>query len=202
MRNNAKEIIYIGKAKALKNRVTSYFAAQENLTEKVRQMVSNVDDFDYIICDSEFEALILECSLIKQYMPKYNILLKDDKGYNYISITDEEYPRLLAVKQLPLDGKVLGPYYSGYYLKQALLEAKKIYKLPICTKKFSSDKSKNVRPCLNHFIGICSAPCAGKISKKDYIASVNGAVEFLKKGSAQTLKLLKEDNYRKNIVAA
>ena len=85
MRNNAKEIIYIGKAKALKNRVTSYFASQENLLEKVRQMVSHVDDFDYIICDSEFEALILECSLIKQYMPKYNILLKDDKGYNYIS---------------------------------------------------------------------------------------------------------------------
>lgn len=193
MRNKQKEIIYIGKAKALKNRVTSYFASQENLLEKVRQMVSNVDDFDYIICDSEFEALILECSLIKQYMPKYNILLKDDKGYNYISISDDEYPLLTAVKQLPESGKVLGPYYSGYYLKQALSEAKKIYKLPLCTKKFSSDKKKNVRPCLNHFIGLCSAPCAGKISKKDYIESVNGAVEFLKKGSAQTLKALKEE---------
>ena len=193
MRNNAKEIIYIGKAKALKNRVTSYFASQENLLEKVRQMVSHVDDFDYIICDSEFEALILECSLIKQYMPKYNILLKDDKGYNYISISDDEYPLLNAVKQLPESGKVLGPYYSGFFLKQALSEAKKIYKLPLCTKKFSSEKKKNVRPCLNHFIGLCSAPCAGKISKEDYIESVNGAVEFLKKGSAQTLKALKEE---------
>ena len=193
MRNKAKEVIYIGKAKALKNRVTSYFASQENLLEKVRQMVSNVDDFDYIICDSEFEALILECSLIKQYMPKYNILLKDDKGYNYIHITDDEYPLLKAVKQLPEGGKVLGPYYSGYFLNQALSEAKKIYKLPLCSKKFSSDKKKNVRPCLNHFIGICSAPCAGRISKKDYIESVNGAVDFLKKGSAQTLKTLKEE---------
>lgn len=193
MRNKDKEIIYIGKAKALKNRVTSYFASQENLLEKVRQMVSNVDDFDYIICDSEFEALILECSLIKQYMPKYNILLKDDKGYNYISISDDEYPVLKAVKQLPKSGKVLGPYYSGYFLNQALAQAKKIYKLPLCSKKFSSDKKKNVRPCLNHFIGLCSAPCAGKISKSDYIASVNSAVEFLKKGSAETLKALKEE---------
>lgn len=193
MRNKQKDVIYIGKAKALKNRVTSYFASQENLLEKVRQMVSNVEDFDYIICDSEFEALILECSLIKQYMPKYNILLKDDKGYSYISITDEEYPRLNAVKQLPKEGKVLGPYYSSYFLKQALSEAKKIYKLPLCSKKFSSEKKKNVRPCLNHFIGLCSAPCANKISKQDYIDSVNGAVEFLKKGSAQTLKSLKEE---------
>ncbi len=193
MRNKQKDVIYIGKAKALKNRVTSYFASQENLLEKVRQMVSNVEDFDYIICDSEFEALILECSLIKQYMPKYNILLKDDKGYSYISITDEEYPRLNAVKQLPKDGKVLGPYYSSYFLKQALSEAKKIYKLPLCSKKFSSEKKKNVRPCLNHFIGLCSAPCANKISKQDYIDSVNGAVEFLKKGSSQTLKTLKEE---------
>ncbi len=190
MRNKAKEIIYIGKAKALKNRVTSYFASQENLWIKVRQMVSHVDDFDYIICDSEFEALVLECSLIKQYMPKYNILLKDDKGYNYISVTDEEYPRLLAVKQLPKDGKVLGPYYSNYYLNNALSQAKKIYKLPLCTKTFSKKTQKNVRPCLNHFIGLCSAPCAGKISKKDYIESVNGAVEFLKKGSKETLKSL------------
>lgn len=193
MRNKDKEVIYIGKAKALKNRVTSYFASQDNLLEKVRCMVSNVYDFDYIICDSEFEALVLECSLIKQYMPKYNILLKDDKGYNYISISDDEYPILKAVKQLPDSGKVLGPYYSSYFLSQALSEAKKIYKLPLCSKKFSSEKNKNVRPCLNHFIGLCSAPCAGKISKKDYIESVNSAVEFLKKGSAETLKTLKAE---------
>ena len=193
MRNKAKEIIYIGKAKALKNRVTSYFASQENLTEKVRQMVSNVYDFDYIICDSEFEALVLECSLIKQYMPKYNILLKDDKGYNYISISDDEYPVLKAVKQMPKKGKVLGPYYSNYYLNQALSQAKKIYKLPLCSKTFSSEKNKNARPCLNYFIGLCSAPCANKISKSEYIESVNSAVDFLKKGSAQTLKALKEE---------
>ncbi len=192
MRNAQKEVIYIGKAKALKNRVSSYFASQENLWIKVRQMVNNVEDFDYIICDSEFEALVLECSLIKQYMPKYNILLKDDKGYNYISISNDEYPILKAVKQMPKDEKVLGPYYSSFYLNKALAEAKKIYKLPLCTKKFSSNTSRNVRPCLNYFIGLCSAPCAGKISKKDYIESVNGAIGFLKNGSKETLKTLKE----------
>ncbi len=192
MKNADKDIIYIGKAKALKNRVTSYFASQENLLEKVRQMVARVEDFDYILCDSEFEALVLECSLIKQYMPKYNILLKDDKGYSYISITDEEYPRLKAVKQMP-KGKCLGPYYSSYFLNQALSEAKRIYKLPLCNKVFSSDKKANVRPCLNYFIGICSAPCANKISKKDYVESVNSAVDFLKKGSAETIKSLKAE---------
>lgn len=191
MKNADKSIIYIGKAKSLKNRVTSYFASQENLLPKVRRMVENVSDFDYVICDSEFEALVLECSLIKQYMPKYNILLKDDKGYNYIEITDDEYPLLKAVKQMP-SGKYLGPYYSSYFLNTALSQAKKIYKLPLCNKKFSENKS-NSRPCLNHFIGICSAPCSGKISKNDYIESVNGAVDFLKKGSMETLKQLKSD---------
>lgn len=191
MKNADKDIIYIGKAKSLKNRVTSYFASQDNLLEKVRRMVENVSDFDYILCDSEFEALVLECSLIKQYMPKYNILLKDDKGYSYISISDDEYPRLNAVKQMP-KGKCLGPYYSSYFLNQALSQAKKIYKLPLCNKKFTENKT-NTRPCLNYFIGLCSAPCAGKISKADYIDSVSGAVEFLKKGSAETLKALKTE---------
>ena len=190
MRNSEKEVIYIGKAKSLKNRVTSYFASQDNLWIKVRQMVANTQDFDYILCDSEFEALVLECSLIKQYMPKYNILLKDDKGYNYISITDDEYPHLKAVKQLPKTGKVLGPYYSSYFLNQALSQAKKIYKIPTCNKKFSQKAPKNVRPCLNYFMGLCSAPCANKISKSEYLKSVQGAVEFLKNGSEQTIKNL------------
>ena len=95
MKNKDKKIIYIGKAKALKNRVSSYFGSHSNHSLKVIRMVENVDDFDYILCDTEFEALVLECSLIKQHMPKYNILLKDDKGYNYIKITEKNYPKII-----------------------------------------------------------------------------------------------------------
>lgn len=191
MRDKSGGIIYIGKAKKLKNRVSQYFRSQERHLEKVRQMVAHVSDFDYIIVDSEFEALILECSLIKQHTPKYNILLKDDKGYHYIHITNGDYRRISAEKQLVDDGgENIGPYNSSYMLRQALDEAKRIFMLPQCTMNFTP--GKRTRPCLNAHIGLCSAPCAGKISQKDYNESVNGAIEFLKKGSAQTVKTLTE----------
>ena len=191
MRDKSGGIIYIGKAKKLKNRVSQYFRSQERHLEKVRQMVAHVNDFDYIIVDSEFEALILECSLIKQHTPKYNILLKDDKGYHYIHITNGDYRRISAEKQLIDDGgENIGPYNSSYMLRQALDEAKRIFMLPQCTMNFTP--GKRTRPCLNAHIGLCSALCAGKISQKDYNESVNGAIEFLKKGSAQTVKTLTE----------
>lgn len=191
MRDKNGDIIYIGKAKKLKNRVSQYFRSQERHLEKVRQMVAHVNDFDYIIVDSEFEALILECSLIKQNTPKYNILLKDDKGYHYIHITPGEYRRITAEKQLIDDGgENIGPYNSSYMLRNALDEAKRIFMLPQCTMNFTP--GKRTRPCLNAHIGLCSAPCAGKISQADYDDAVNGAIEFLKKGSAQTVKMLTE----------
>ena len=114
MKDKTGKIIYIGKAKALKNRVSQYFGSQNNHTLKVHRMVENVDSFDYILTDSEFEALVLECSLIKQHSPKYNILLKEDKGYNYIKITQGEWKNIYAVKQKTDDGsRYLGPYTSG-----------------------------------------------------------------------------------------
>lgn len=190
MRNRDGEIIYIGKAKKLKNRVSQYFRSQERHLEKVRKMVSNVDDFDYILVDSEFEALILECSLIKQNSPKYNILLKDDKGYHYIHLTNEPWPRLTAEMQLKNDGgENIGPYNSSYMLRQAVDEAKRVFKLPQCGTVFS-DGMKKARPCLNYHIGLCSAPCSGKISREEYLEAVNGAVAFLKKGSDETVKSL------------
>lgn len=189
MRNKNGEIIYIGKAKKLKNRVSQYFRSQERHNEKVRQMVAHVSDFDYIIVDSEFEALILECSLIKQNSPKYNILLKDDKGYHYIHITNEPWRRITAEKQLKSDGENIGPYNSSYMLRQAVDEAKKIFKLPTCSMTFS-DNMKRARPCLNAYIGLCCAPCSGKIGRKEYDENVSGAIEFLKKGSADTVKEL------------
>lgn len=190
MKDKNKKIIYIGKAKALKNRVSSYFGSHTNHTLKVIRMVEHADDFDYILCDSEFEALVLECSLIKQHQPKYNILLKDDKGYNYIKITPPPFSKISECKQMTEDGSsYLGPYTSGYSVKQAVEETLKIYKLPRCNKQFPRDYGKS-RPCLNGFMGICSAPCAGRISKSDFAANIADAVDFLKGGSAKAVKEL------------
>lgn len=192
MKNDKKEIIYIGKAKALKNRVSQYFGSDKNHPEKVRRMVSNVNDFDYILCESEFEALVLECSLIKQHKPKYNILLKDDKGYSYIRISKELYPKLSFEMQKSDDNaEYLGPYMSSWYAKNAVDEARKIFKLPSCGKSFPRDIKKD-RPCLNYYIKQCSAPCCGKISQKDYCDSVTAAAEFLKSGNTDSVRIMTE----------
>ena len=151
-------------------------------------MVENVDDFDYILVDTEFEALVLECSLIKQHQPKYNILLKDDKGYNYIKITKDDFPRISECKRIDDDGATyIGPYVSNFSVKQAVEETLKIFKLPRCNKRFPQDYGKS-RPCLNGFMGICSAPCAGKISKEEYQKNIADAIAFLKGGSQQAVR--------------
>lgn len=201
MKNKDKKIIYIGKAKALKNRVSSYFGSHSNHSLKVIRMVENVDDFDYILCDTEFEALVLECSLIKQHQPKYNILLKDDKGYNYIKITKEEFPKISECKQmLDDDATYIGPYISTFSVKNAVEETLKIFKLPRCNKKFPRDYNKS-RPCLNGFMGLCSAPCNGGITKAEYLSAVNDAVAFLKGGSNQAIKDMtaKMEEYSENL---
>lgn len=172
------EVIYVGKAKALKNRVTQYFGAGTNHTLKVKKMVENVNRFEYIVCDTEFEAFILENSLIKQHQPKYNILLKDDKGYHYIKITDEKWKKICAVKQKTKDGKYIGPFNSGVTVKNTVDEALKVFKLPSCNRSFD----KPSKPCLNYHIGICSAPCKAKMSLTDYNEQVESAVSFIKKG--------------------
>lgn len=196
MKNKDKKIIYIGKAKKLKNRVSSYFGSHSNHSLKVIRMVENVDDFDYILVDTEFEALVLECSLIKQHMPKYNILLKDDKGYNYIKITKGEFPRISECKKIDDDDATyIGPYISNFSVKQAVEETLKIFKLPRCNKQFPRDYGKS-RPCLNGFMGLCAAPCAARITKEEYVNNVNDAVAFLKGGSQKTVKELTEEMNR------
>lgn len=188
MKNKDKKIIYIGKAKKLKNRVSSYFGSHAGHSLKVIRMVENVDDFDYILVDTEFEALVLECSLIKQHMPKYNILLKDDKGYNYIKITKGDFPRISECKRIDDDGaEYIGPYISGFSVKQAVEETLKIFKLPRCSKSFPRDYGKS-RPCLNGFMGICCSPCAGKITQQEYSKTVADAVAFLKGGSKASVR--------------
>ena len=183
-------IIYIGKAKALKNRVSQYFGSQNNHPEKVRRMVDNVDDFEYIITDSEFEALILECSLIKQHTPKYNILLKDDKGYSYIRVSPGDWGKLSYVLQKADDGATyIGPYKSSYYVKSAVEEANKIFMLPTCSRQFPRDFRK-ARPCLNYHIKQCMAPCTGRVKLADYRESLQQALDFLKGGSSNSIRQL------------
>ena len=183
-------IIYIGKAKALKNRVSQYFGSQNNHPEKVRRMVDNVDDFEYIITDSEFEALILECSLIKQHSPKYNILLKDDKGYSYIRVGAGDWGKLSYVLQKADDGALyIGPYKSSYYVKSAVEEANRIFMLPTCNRQFPRDFRK-ARPCLNYHIHRCMAPCTGRVKLSDYRESLDQALDFLKGGSSNSIRQL------------
>lgn len=190
MKDKKGQIIYIGKAKALKNRVSSYFRSVEKHTPKVYRMVENVWDFEYIVTSSEFEALVLECSFIKQHTPKYNILLKDDKGYHYIRVGGGEYGKITACHQPLKDGaRYLGPYISGYVVKQTVDEVNKVFLLPTCNRNFPQEIGKQ-RPCLNYHIKQCMAPCSGKISPQEYAEALEEAVSFLKGSSANIQKIL------------
>lgn len=196
MKNKNGEIIYIGKAKALKNRVSQYFGSPNGHTVKVRKMVDNVDDFDYIVTDSEFEALVLECSLIKQHMPKYNILLKDDKGYSYIKVAGDTYKTITAALQKADDGaEYIGPYTSSYAVKQSVDAANKIFMLPQCGKVFDGKITRS-RPCLNYYIAQCCGVCTGKVRKADYQEAVSQAIRFLKGDTKEILASLQEDMLR------
>lgn len=193
MKNAADAIIYIGKAKKLKNRVSQYFGSQANHSPKVRKMVALVDHFDYIVVGNEFEALVLECSLIKQHRPKYNILLKDDKGYHYVRVSAPPYSRLSEAKQIADDGaQYIGPFMSSYTVKQAVDEANKIFSLSTCNRTLAYGKRTGERPCLSHHIGQCCAPCTGRVDPDEYQARVNDAVEFLTKGRADTMATLQK----------
>ncbi len=178
MYSKSGEIIYVGKAKQLKNRVTQYFGAGNEHTRKVKMMVQNVNRFEYIVCDSEFEAFILENSLIKKHQPKYNILLKDDKGYFYIKVTDDKWRKIVAVKQKETDGKYIGPYNSFSVVRETVDEVLKVFKLPQCNRSFD----KPTKPCLNFHLGICSAPCKNKTNLESYNEQIDSAVTFIKKG--------------------
>ena len=192
MKDSRGEIIYVGKAKALKNRVVSYFRENSAHTEKVRRMVSCVADFDYIVTGSEFEALVLECSLIKLHNPKYNILLKDDKGYHYIHISDGPYPRITAGLQKSSSGTDLGPYVSSFTVKQTVDEANRVFCLPTCSKRFPQEFGKS-RPCLNFHIHRCFGLCQGKMGQEEYQNLIQEAVEYIKNGSVSSVDEMKKE---------
>ena len=192
--HDAKDaIIYVGKAISLKNRVRQYFQSSRDKTAKIKQMVSKIARFEYIVTDSELEALVLECNLIKEHRPRYNTMLKDDKTYPYIKVTaSEEYPRILFSRQMKKDkNKYFGPFTSAGAVKDTIELIRKIYRIRACSRKLPQDMGKD-RPCLYYHIHQCDAPCQGYISQADYQKSVKQAVGFLNGQYEPVIKYLEE----------
>ena len=191
MHDKIGTIIYVGKAVNLKNRVRQYFRPSTNHSAKIKRMVSKIDYFEYIITDSELEALVLECNLIKEHSPKYNTMLKDDKTYPFIKITTgEHFPRVLFSRKIVHGtGKYYGPYTSAGAVKDTIELLCKLYKIRTCNRKLPADQGRE-RPCLNYHIGQCSAPCQGYINEEDYRKSIESVMEFLDGDYSHILKSL------------
>ena len=193
MKDKTGHIIYIGKAKLLKNRVTSYFHAVEAHNAKTYKLVSVIYDFDFIVTDTELDALVLEASLIKLHSPKYNILLKDDKGFSYFRITGGDYPRIRhSFRKDDPDSTYIGPYMSAFTVKQTAEECNRIFMLPTCGKEFPRDFGKD-RPCLNYHIKRCMGVCRGCISKEEYADIIKQAVDYIKNGSKDSVEQLTKE---------
>ena len=186
-------IIYVGKAVSLKNRVRQYFQASRNKGVKIEQMVTQIAWFEYIVADSELEALVLECNLIKEHRPKYNTMLKDDKAYPFIQVTvQEDFPRVLFARRMKKDkSRYFGPYTSAGAVKDSIELIRKLYRLRSCSRRLPQDQGKE-RPCLYYHIKQCDAPCQGYISKEDYRKKINGALEFLNGNFKDVLKELEK----------
>ncbi len=197
MHDKKDTTIYVGKAVSLKNRVRQYFQPSKTVTPKIASMIEKIDHFEYIITDSELEALVLECNLIKEHRPKYNTMLMDDKGYPFIKATvGEPYPRLLFARQPKRDkAKYFGPYTSAGAVKDTLLLMQKIYNIRTCNRSLPKEIGK-ARPCLNYHIKQCKAPCQGYISQDEYRENFNQAMEFLNGNYNEVLKML-EDKMQK-----
>ena len=193
MHDRQDEIIYVGKAVSLKNRVRQYFQTSRKVTPKIARMISQIDHFEYIITDSEVEALVLENNLIKEYMPKYNTMLKDGKTYPFIKATIyEDFPRLMYARQQKRDKcKYFGPFTSVGAANDTLELAHKIYKIRTCRRVLPRDTGKE-RPCLNYHIGQCAAPCQGNISKEEYAENFKKAVRLIEGDYSQVIDYLKE----------
>lgn len=193
MRNSQEEIIYVGKAINLRNRVRQYFHSPSQLTAKTIVLVSHIESIETIVTDSEMEALILECNLIKMHHPRYNILLKDDKSYPWIRLTlNEEYPRILMTREYKKDGgKYFGPFTSSYAVKNTIEAILKIYPLKTCNRPVFYGQ-KNGRPCLNYHIGQCQAPCQGNVSKAKYAKDIQSILDILNGRHMDLIKNLKE----------
>ncbi len=193
MHDERDDIIYVGKAISLKNRVRQYFQTSRNKGVKIEQMVTHITRFEYIVTDSELEALVLECNLIKEHRPKYNTMLMDDKTYPFIKVTvDEAFPRVMMARQMIKDkSRYFGPYTSAGAIKDTLELIRKLYHIRSCNRKLPKDIGKE-RPCLNYHIHQCMAPCQGYISKEDYRRSIQEVIHFLNGNYDVILKELEE----------
>lgn len=194
MKNKAGKVIYVGKAVSLKNRVRQYFQSSKNHSDKVKSMVKHIDSFEYIMTDSELEALILECNLIKKYKPKYNILLRDDKTYPYIKVTvKEDFPRVMKVRRVLKDGaKYFGPYTNVTAVNDTLDIIKNIYPIRTCNIDIKKAIKNSARPCLNYHIKRCVGPCTGRVSKEEYKKMIDGILLFLSGKEENLIDLLEE----------
>ena len=188
-------VIYVGKARNLSNRVRQYFAKLSSKQAKVARMVSKIDDFEYVIVNSELEALILEANLIKQYKPFFNVLMRDDKQYPYIKIDiDQDYPRIQVVRKVENDrAKYFGPYQAAHIVTELMDAVYKIYPLRSCSKDIEKAQARHERPCINYQMGRCKAPCAGYITKEEYKKIVSDAVELLSGNFTELEKNLKSE---------
>ena len=180
MHDDRDAIIYIGKAISLKNRVRQYFQTSRNKGPNIEKMVTHIDHFEYILTDTESEALALECNLIKKYSPRYNILLKDDKFYPFIKITtNEDFPKVFITRNFAQDGnKYFGPYPNAGAVHETIKLIRKIFPLRTC-KKLILENGKHTRPCLNYHIKKCNAPCEGHISKTEYRIMIDEIIDVL-----------------------
>ncbi len=194
MHDESDAVIYVGKAISLKNRVRQYFQSSRNRGAKIDQMVSHITRFEYIVTDSELEALVLECNLIKEHRPKYNTMLMDDKAYPFIKVTVEEpFPRIMLARKLVKDrSKYFGPYTSAGAVKDTIDLIRKLYHIRSCNRKLPADIGKE-RPCLNYHIHQCNAPCQGYISQEEYKKAIEEVIQFLSGNYDLILKRLKSD---------
>ena len=194
MKNSLGEVIYVGKAKILKNRVRQYFRTSKNHSEKVKAMVKNIAEFEYIVTDSEMEALILECNLIKKYSPKYNISLKDDKFYPFIKVTtNEDFPRVFVTRNFAKDGnKYFGPYTNGAAVYETINLIRKVFPIRTC-KKSIKEGEEPTRTCLNFHINKCNGPCGGHVSKEEYGKMINSVIDILNGKDKEIIGELKKN---------
>ena len=194
MKDKFDNIIYVGKAISLKNRVRQYFQSSKNHSSKVKSMVKNIESFEYIITDSELEALILECNLIKRYKPKYNVLLRDDKTYPYIKVTtNEDYPRIIKVRKVLKDkAKYFGPYTNITAVNDTLEIIRNTYPIRTCSIDIDKAIKNNMRPCLNLHIKRCVGPCTGNVSKEEYNDMINDIIMFLSGKEESLIEVLKD----------
>lgn len=203
MKNELDEIIYVGKAKSLRKRVRQYFGSYGKSSKKVASMVSKIYDFEYIIVENEVESLVLESNLIKDNLPKYNILLRDDKQYPYIKVkVNERFPRVMKTRRILKDGaKYFGPYPDVFAVNESIESFERLYPLRTCNLNLENVEEKNYRPCLNYYIGKCLGPCIGNVKDQDYNVMVEEVLSFLSSSDNKLIDKLHEKmmDYSRNL---